>query len=78
MLNCEVYYGYYKGDCKQWDTLYVEIPDCHETEIEEKAKEAALKELIKTTDLDVAFVGLYSVDYDDEEDDGVFEDMDVQ
>ena len=68
VIKAEVYYGYYEGDTKMWDTMYVTVPDdTAEADIERVAVDTFYIEYAELEN--VAFTGLFHWEYEDVDDD---------
>ena len=72
VIKAEVYYGYYNGDTKMWDTVYVNIPDdTAEKDIERVAVNTFYAEYAELEN--VAFTGLFHWEYEDVDDDDIID-----
>lgn len=69
MITVEIYYGFYLGDSKVWDTVYVDVEE-NSKDIEGDALKKFQEDLPSKGDLDISFFGIYSIDYDRDEDEG--------
>ena len=63
--SIEMYYGFFLGDTKMWDTIHVDIPASTPPEkVEEVAKAKLARMLAKNKD-DAAFMGVYCLNEDE-------------
>ena len=57
----EIFYGYYLGDTKMWDTDHIEIPDIPYDNFDKFCEEIFRDQCTKNQ-IDIAFCGIYSYD----------------